>query len=44
MSQQVHPSRAVGVIMDSGARMSMQAVDIGAAGSSPEVGPLFAGF
>ena len=44
MSQQVHPSRAVGVIMDSGARMSMQAVDIGAAGSSPEAGPLFAGF
>jgi hypothetical protein len=44
MSQQVHPSRAVGVIMDSGAHMSMQAVDIGAAGSSPEAGPLFAGF
>ena len=42
-SQQTHPARAVMEILKSGAKMSMLAVDIGAAGSNPEIGPLFRG-
>lgn len=42
-SQQTHPARAVMEILKSGAKMSMLAVDIGAAGGNPEIGPLFKG-
>lgn len=42
-SQQTHPARAVMEILKSGAKMSMLAVDIGAAGGNPEIGPLFRG-
>eukprot|EP01051_Picozoa_sp_SAG22_P003704 SAG22_NODE_183_length_16031_cov_36.647000_16_plen_539_part_00 len=42
-SQQTHPARAVMEILRSGETMSMQAVDIGAAGGNPECGPLFEG-
>ena len=43
LSQQTHPARAVMEILKSGAKMSMLAVDIGAAGGNPEIGPLFRG-
>ena len=43
LSQQLHPSRAVLEILKSQEPMSMMAVDIGAAGGSPECGPLFNG-
>ena len=42
-TQQLHPARAVWEIMQSGEQMSMMAVDIGAAGGSPEAGPLYSG-